>query len=68
MLTAGFSSGIWYPSYYVVYWTWQHAAEANRTVVMVAHRLTTLRGADRVMVLPVYPPCLLPTYRFCASV
>mmetsp|Transcript_16247 Transcript_16247/g.35358 ORF Transcript_16247/g.35358 Transcript_16247/m.35358 type:complete len:696 (-) Transcript_16247:25-2112(-) len=28
-----------------------HAAEAGRTVVMVAHRLTTLRNADRVLVM-----------------
>lgn len=28
-----------------------HAAETERTVIMVAHRLTTLRGADRVLVM-----------------
>lgn len=28
-----------------------HAADAGRTVVMVAHRLTTLRNADRVLVM-----------------
>jgi len=28
-----------------------HAADMGRTVVMVAHRLTTLRGADRVLVM-----------------
>ena len=28
-----------------------HAASSSRTVIMVAHRLTTLRGADRVLVM-----------------
>lgn len=28
-----------------------HAADMGRTVVMVAHRLTTLRGADRVLLM-----------------
>lgn len=28
-----------------------HAAETERTVIMVAHRLTTLRNADRVLVM-----------------
>jgi ABC-type bacteriocin/lantibiotic exporter with double-glycine peptidase domain len=28
-----------------------HAAETQRTVVMVAHRLSTLRNVDRVLVM-----------------